>query len=186
MELSGGVLAARHEGTERILARLLADESLLYTQTRNYYRSAVGHDLTDLPELFESQCQRLEKTIHEVVERIRPLGGMVPRILARFLEHSQLDAQAPKDADARALIATLLANHKAIVRSLQMDLDVIAAEHRNTEMVDFLGEIMEEHQGAVWTLCSLMEEQMGLIGRASDVLEFHDLDGAARQASIGG
>jgi len=50
MELSAGVLAARHEGTERILARLLADEPLLYTKTRNYYRTALGHDLKDLPE----------------------------------------------------------------------------------------------------------------------------------------
>lgn len=163
---SAGVLGARREGAAEILAHLLVDESLLYTKTKHYYRSAVEHDHNDLSEIFDSHCTRLEGIIRGVVERARPLEGIVPRILAKFLEHPRLDAQGQEDPGARTMIANLLAEHKAIIRSLRVDLG-IAARRCDPAIDDFLRELMEAHQEAVWMLCSLMEERLELTGLAS-------------------
>jgi starvation-inducible DNA-binding protein len=167
MKLSIAVLGTQGEAAAEILAHLLADESFLYTKTKNYYRNAVGHDLLELPEILESQCKWLEEIVREVVERVRPLEGIVPKILVKFLEHPRLNTQGQEDADARTMIANLLAEHKSIIRSLRADLGMVAARGCDMEISDFLKELMEEHQEAVWTLCSLMEERVGLIGRAS-------------------
>jgi len=58
-----------------ILNRLLADEYVLYTKTRNYHWNVVGPQFNDLHKFFEAQYEAVDGIVDEVAERARSLGG---------------------------------------------------------------------------------------------------------------
>src|SRR5882724_13259566 len=76
-----------------ILSKLVADEYVLYTKTRNYHWNVKGAHFHDLHLLFEKQYEQLDETIDEVAEFIRGLGGHAPGTLAEFLKTTRLSEQ---------------------------------------------------------------------------------------------
>ena len=68
----------QRQGVVEILGRLLADEYLLYTKTRNYHWNVVGLQFHDLHKLFEAQYEELDDYVDDVAERIRAVGRPHP------------------------------------------------------------------------------------------------------------
>ena len=56
-----------------ILNRLLSDEYVLYTKTRNYHWNVTGPDFSELHKFFEAQYEELDNLIDEVA-----LSGPAP------------------------------------------------------------------------------------------------------------
>ena len=50
-----GLSPAQRQGVITILTKLLADEYVLYTKTRNYHWNVVGPQFHDLHKFFETQ-----------------------------------------------------------------------------------------------------------------------------------
>lgn len=135
-----------------ILNSLLSDEYVLYTKTRNYHWNVVGPQFNDLHKFFEAQYGELNDLIDEVAERARTLGGPAFGTLAEFARHARLKEHPAQALDSAAMLASLLADHEAIVRQLRADLEVAATTHRDAGTSDFLTGLMERHEKMAWML----------------------------------
>src|SRR5881396_1765884 len=97
-----------------ILNRLLSDEYVLLTKTRNYHWNVVGPQFNDLHKFFEGQYNELNGVVDEVAERARALGGNAFGTVAEFSQHTRLKEQPGQYPSARAMLANLLNDHEAL------------------------------------------------------------------------
>jgi starvation-inducible DNA-binding protein len=140
-----------------ILNDLLSDEYLLYTKTRNYHWNVVGPQFNDLHKFFEAQYEALDEVIDEVAERARSLGGRALGTLAEFARHARLKERAGEAPDARGMLADLLADHEALIRSLRVDAEIVMDKHGDAGTNDFLVGLMEKHEKMAWMLRAFQE-----------------------------
>jgi starvation-inducible DNA-binding protein len=157
MSLNIGLSDEQREGVVAILNTLLADEYLLYTKTRNYHWNVVGPQFNDLHKFFEAQYNALNEIVDEVAERARALGGNALGTLAEFLRHTRLKEQPGHYPDERGMIANLLADHEALIRSLRVDLETCVEQYHDTGTNDFLTGLMEQHEKMAWMLRAFLE-----------------------------
>ena len=151
-----GLDDASRRGVAAILNRLLADEYLLCTKTRNFHWNVSGPLFSELHGFFERQYEELDSLIDEVAERVRALGETPIASLAQFLEHTRLKESAgPKPSPD--MIGELLADHEAIIRQLRRDIDQTDNEYHDSGNQDMLTGWMEQHEKMAWMLRSMLE-----------------------------
>lgn len=154
-----GLSAANTQGVCAILSRLLADEHVLYVRLRNYHWNVVGMSFGPLHALFQDQYEALADDIDEVAERIRMVGGTAPGTMAEFLQHATLAEQPGVLPDERGMVAQLVADHEAIIRSLRRDLRACDEQYDDMGTSDFLTGLMEKHEKQAWLLRAHIEER---------------------------
>jgi len=135
-----------------ILNRLLADEYVLYTKTRNYHWNVTGPQFNDLHTFFEAQYEELDDFIDEVAERTRQLGGRAAGSLAEFAKAARLAEQPGTAPAAREMLTTLLADHEAVIRTLRSDIGPVTDRYRDVGTADFLTGLLEKHEKMAWML----------------------------------
>ena len=153
-----GLTDAQREGVTGILNTLLADEYVLYTKTRNYHWNVVGPQFNDLHKFFEAQYEELDDIVDEVAERVRALDGAAAGTLAEFVRLTRLTERAGDRPTAGAMIAALLADHEAVIRSLRTDLETCAGQYGDVGTNDFLTGLMERHEKMAWMLRAFLAE----------------------------
>jgi starvation-inducible DNA-binding protein len=139
-----------------ILNTLLADEFLLYTKTRNFHWNVTGPQFNDLHKFFEAQYEALDETIDEVAERARALGGRAHGTLEEFRSGARLGEKAGEVPAARDMLAVLLADHEALIRSLREDVVTVNDRYHDVGTADFLTGLLEDHEKAAWMLRSFL------------------------------
>ena len=157
MNLNIGIEPKHREGVVGLLSPLLADEYVLYTKTRNYHWNVVGLQFNDLHKFFQEQYEALDDVVDEVAERARTLGGHAVGTLAEFVQLTRLKEQPGRYPDAREMLANLLADHEAIIRTLRRDLETAAEQHHDVGTNDFLTGLMEKHEKMAWMLRTFLE-----------------------------
>ena len=75
------------------LSKVLADEFLLYTKTRNAHWNVTGSDFHTAHVFFEEQYDALDEIMDDVAERIRALGHYAPATLKEYLKLTSLSEQ---------------------------------------------------------------------------------------------
>lgn len=161
MNLTIGLGAEQREGVVGLLSALLADEYVLYTKTRNYHWNVVGPQFNDLHKFFQDQYEALDNVVDEVAERARTLGGHAIGTLAEFVQLTRLKEHPAKYPDAREMLAELLGDHEAVIRTLRRDLETAAEQHRDIGTNDFLTGLMERHEKMAWMLRAFLEGRSG-------------------------
>jgi len=144
-------------GAAQILNTLLADEYVLYTKTRNYHWNVTGPQFNDLHRFFERQYEQLNEVVDEVAERARSLGTPALGTLNEFSEATRLSEQADVYPDAMTMIANLLDDHEAIIRTLRTDLETCTERYHDIGTNDFLTGLMERHEKMAWMLRSFLQ-----------------------------
>jgi starvation-inducible DNA-binding protein len=139
-----------------ILNRLLADEYVLYTKTRNYHWNVVGPQFNDLHKFFEAQYEAVDGIVDEVAERARSLGGHAWGTLAEFTKATRLREEPGEAPSSKDMLARLLADHEAIVRTLRADLVTVGDKHGDAGTNDFLTGLVEQHEKMAWMLRSFL------------------------------
>ena len=147
-----GINDTQRAAVVEILDTLLADEYLLYTKTRNHHWNVVGPQFHDLHKFFEAQYEELDGIVDEVAERARALGGNALGTLAEFTQHARLKEHPGKAPDAKSMLAALLADHEALIRTLRTDAEVTMDKHKDAGTNDFLVGLMEKHEKMAWML----------------------------------
>jgi starvation-inducible DNA-binding protein len=135
-----------------ILNRLLSDEYVLYTKTRNYHWNVTGPQFNDLHKFLQSQYEELDDFVDEVAERARQLGGRAFGTLAEFAKTARLTEQPGVAPPARDMLAALLADHEAVIRSLRADIGPVNDQHKDVGTADFLTGLLEKHEKMAWML----------------------------------
>src|SRR5581483_5451587 len=147
-----GLGERQRQGVTEVLGRLLADEYVLYTKTRNYHWNVTGPQFNDLHKFFEAQYEALNELVDEIAERARQLGGRAFGTLAEFAKSARLTEQPGPAPAAKDMIASLLADHEAVIRVLRADITPVAETHGDIGTSDFLTALLEKHEKMAWML----------------------------------
>lgn len=147
-----GLSPAQRQGVVTILTKLLADEYVLYTKTRNYHWNVVGPQFNDLHKFFEAQYNELNTVVDDVAERARTLDGNAIGTMAEFVEHTRLSEHPGQYPPTRDMLANLLADHETVIRQLRVDLETSANTYQDMGTNDFLTGLMEQHEKMAWML----------------------------------
>jgi starvation-inducible DNA-binding protein len=135
-----------------MLNLVLADECLLYSKTRNCDWSVTDPETRPLHDLFEKQYDRLADIIDRLTERIRTLGAQAMGTMSEFLQYARLREHSGKRAPAARMIANLIDDHEALLRTLKGDLVVCAEEFNDVDTVRLLKDLVARHENMVRTL----------------------------------
>jgi len=152
-----GLAEDQRHGAVEILTRLLADEYVLYTKTRNYHWNVVGPQFQPLHEFFEEQYKQLNEMVDEVAERIRALDCHAIGTLAECLEHSRVHEHPGHYPPARDMVSNLMADHETVIRCLRDELETCENTYRDTGTKDFLSQLMIAHEKMAWMLRAFLQ-----------------------------
>src|SRR5690606_10244778 len=109
-----GITEKNRAQVAKVLGILLADESVLYTKTRNAHWNVEGPDFHSVHLYFEELYGELAEWVDEVAERIRSLGHYAPASLKTYLELTHLTELNAKGNNSKGFIAELVQDHEAI------------------------------------------------------------------------
>ena len=136
------------------LAKLLADEFVLYTKTRNAHWNVEGADFHSMHLFFETQFDQLDEIMDSVAERIRSIGHYAPGTLKKFLSLTHLTEYSEAKNDSRGFIKELPADHETIIEFIRGNINPFANEFHDLGTSDFITGLMENHEKMAWMLRS--------------------------------
>ena len=136
------------------LSKLLADEYILYTKTRNAHWNIEGADFYAMHKYFEAQYEELYEMIDGIAERIRSIGHYAPATLKEFLELTHLSEKRNAKNDSISFIKDLLSDHDAIIVFIRENINAFANDYKDLGTSDYVTAIMEQHEKMCWMLRS--------------------------------
>ncbi|HTQ66786.1 MAG TPA: DNA starvation/stationary phase protection protein [Puia sp.] len=152
MKANIGITAKNTQQVTEILSKLLADEFVLYTKTRNAHWNVEGPDFFDKHKFFEGQYEQLDDLMDEVAERIRKIGHYSPGTLKSFLELTHLTEQRTGQTNALNFIKDLVADHESVIIFLRENIEHVEDKLGDVGTSDFLTGLLKEHEGMAWFL----------------------------------
>ncbi|MGI0007348.1 MAG: Dps family protein [Nitrosotalea sp.] len=156
MEPNIGISSKNRNAIIEILNKLVSDEYILYTKTRNYHWNVTGPQFNDLHKFFEAQYEELDDIIDDVAERTRELGGKSMATLTQFIKTGRIKEEPNKYPDAKSMINNLLVDHESVIRVLRTDLEA-CTKYQDAGTTDFLTGLMEQHEKMAWMLRAFLE-----------------------------
>ncbi len=153
-----GLLEKNQVKVVDILNKVLANESILSTKTRNYHWNVIGPNFSELHKFFDEQYEQLDDIIDQVAERSRALGGKSIATMTEFLVKTSLKEHPKQYPEALQMVFNLLQDHKAIIRNLRKDLETCASEYDDMGTSNFLTDLMEKHEKMAWMLGAFLEK----------------------------
>jgi starvation-inducible DNA-binding protein len=147
-----GISANNRKKVASELSKLLADEYVLFTNTKNAHWNVEGADFYDKHKLFDEQAIQLATIIDNVAERIRSLGHPVPATLKAFLELTHLTESHSTTNSSKDFIAALLYAHETIIRYLRETINLFSNDYEDMGTSDFITSLMQEHEKTAWIL----------------------------------
>ena len=136
--------------------KLLADEHVLYTKTRNFHWNIEGSNFMELHKFYESQYEELAEMIDEIAERIRTIGHFAEGRMKDFLELARI-LEVAYTNDQKKQLQYLLDDHETIVRSLRPQVSKFADDYKDPGSSDFITGIMQKHEKMAWMIRSYLK-----------------------------
>jgi starvation-inducible DNA-binding protein len=149
--LTIGIDPVHRHAVVGILNRLLADEYVLYTESRSCHWNVTGPTFHDLHKFFEAQYEELNTIVDDVAERARALGGWPVATLAEFTKQARVTERPDPAPRAELMLRNLLADHEQLIRQLREDSEACVG-HGDMGTNDFLIGLMEQHEKMAWML----------------------------------
>jgi starvation-inducible DNA-binding protein len=154
MKTEVGITDTNRQAVATELAKILADENVLYLKTKNAHWNIEGADFYDKHKFFESQFGQLDEFIDSVAERIRSIGHYAPASLQAYLSLTQLTENTREKNDSQGFIKELLEDHQSIIISLRENINPFANDYLDLGTSDFITGLMESHEKMAWFLRS--------------------------------
>ncbi len=152
MKTTIGITEENRSAVAAQLAKLLADEFVLYTKTLNAHCNVEGKDFHSMHIFLEEQYGQLQGLADSVAERIRTLGHYAPATLKSFLELTHLTEAASEKNDSLGFLTELLEDHNAIIEFLRGNITPFAEDFKDAGTSDFITGLMETHEKMAWML----------------------------------
>ena len=152
MKASIGIKPEHLQSVATELSKLLADEFILYTKTRNAHWNVEAPDFHSMHIFFEQQYEQLDEVMDSVAERIRQLGHYAPATLQSFLSLTHLTEKLSERNDSLGFIKELLTDHENIIIFLRENINKFANEYGDAGTSDYITGLMEDHEKMAWFL----------------------------------
>jgi starvation-inducible DNA-binding protein len=158
MKTEIGIIDANRLAVATELAKVLADETVLYIKTKNAHWNIEGADFYDKHKFFETQFGQLDEMIDNVAERIRSIGHFAPATLKSYLILTHLTEQTSQPNNSHGFIKELLQDHQSIIINLREHIKSFAGEFQDLGSSDFITGLMETHEKMAWFLRSHLKD----------------------------
>ena len=152
MNANIGITDPNSQAVANELAKLLADEYVLYTKTRNAHWNIEGTDFYDKHKFFEFQFGQLDEIIDDVAERIRSIGHYAYATLKSFLELTHLTEVNRENNDSNGFLNELLTDHESVIIHCRENIHLIGNEYKDIGTSDFITQLMEKHEKMAWLI----------------------------------
>ena len=149
-----GITEANRQAIATELAKILADETVLYIKTKNAHWNVEGADFYDKHKFFETQFGQLDDIIDGVAERMRSIGHYAPATLKSYLNLTHLTEQIREQNDSQGFNKELLEDHEIIIMGLRKYIKPFADDYHDLGTSDFITGLMETHEKMAWFLRS--------------------------------
>lgn len=133
------------------LNKLLANEFVLYTKTRNYHWNVTGANFFELHKLFEGQYEQLQSIIDDTAERIRAIGHFAEGRLVDYLKLTDL-LEPEYTSNEKEQLKNLLDDHETIIRILRRLITEFSDTYKDLGSSDFVTGLLREHEKMAWML----------------------------------
>lgn len=154
MKTNIGITEKNTDAVAVELAKLLADEFLLYTKTRNAHWNVTGDNFHANHIFFENQYKQLDELIDSVAERMRKIGHFAPATIKSYLELTQLTEYSERSIDGLGFMKDLLQDHESIIEFLRGNVVPFAEKYKDYGTSDFITGLMETHEEMAWMIRS--------------------------------
>lgn len=152
MKTNIGITKENRQKSTDILAKLLADEFILYTKTLRAHWNLEGHDFHTKHLFFEQHYNDIKRFTDSVAERIRKLGNYAPATLKEFLDLTHLSEKYEGNNTSHDYTAALLEDHDTIIQYIRENLTKVEEDLKDAGTADFLNGLMQEHEEMAWML----------------------------------
>ena len=152
MNTSIGITDTNRLAVANELAKLLSDEYVLFTKTKNAHWNIEGADFYEKHKFFETQFGQLHQIIDDVAERIRSLGHYNSATLKNFLALTHLTEAQDGINDSKAFIKELLVDHESIIIHCRENAQRFANEYKDVGTSDFVTGLLKDHEKMAWLL----------------------------------
>jgi starvation-inducible DNA-binding protein len=154
MKTEIGITDTHRQAVATELAKVLADETVLYIKTKNAHWNIEGADFYDKHKFFETQFGQLDEMIDSIAERIRTIGHYAPATLQSYLSLTHLTEQVSEKNDSQGFIKELLEDHESIIIVLREHIKSFSNNFHDLGTSDFITGLMETHEKMAWFLRS--------------------------------
>ena len=138
------------------LQKVLSDEFVLYTKTRNYHWNIEGSNFMELHKFYESQYEQLDEIMDDTAERIRQLGHYAEGQLKDFIKLTRLSEDG-YTTDQKKQLQNLLADHESLIRNLRKSITDFTDKYKDLGSADFVTGLMEQHEKMAWFIRSYLK-----------------------------
>ena len=128
------------------LNRLLADEYVLYTKTRNTHWNVDGSNFFELHVFLENQYNALDVMIDDIAEQIHSLGHFAIGSLKNFLIALNTSEENYDYSNSGQIIQTLINDHETIFRTIRNEIHLLSDKHTGTGIAEFAIGLMKQHE----------------------------------------
>ncbi|MGX5817949.1 Dps family protein [Chitinophaga lutea] len=157
MKVNIGIADKNLQAVAERLQVLLADESVLYTKTRNYHWNVVGDNFMEMHLFYEKQYGELAEIIDEVAERIRMIGHHSMGRMVDFLKLTNLLEPEYTDVQ-KTQLKNLVDDHETIIRGLREMITEFSDKHKDLGTSDFVTGLLRQHEKMAWMLRAYLEK----------------------------
>jgi len=152
MKTTIGITEENRAAVSGQLAKLLADEFVLYTKTLNAHWNVEGKDFHSMHIFLEEQYTQLQELVDSVAERIRSIGHYAPATLKSYLELTHLTEYSERKNDSLGFLKELLEDHNIIIEFIRGNITPFAEEFKDLGTSDFITGLMEQHEKLAWMI----------------------------------
>ncbi|MDI1321223.1 MAG: DNA starvation/stationary phase protection protein [Algoriphagus sp.] len=131
------------------LNKLLADEFILQTKTRNYHWNIEGANFYEMHRFYEQQIVELDEMIDAIAERIRTIGFYAEARLEDYLRLTSLIEQPYTNSQSDQL-KYLLGGHETIINNLRRLIPLFGVKYKDAGSCDFSARLMQQHEKMAW------------------------------------
>ena len=157
MEINIGINQKNRQSVAFELSKILADEFVLFTKTKNAHWNVEGIDFYDKHKLFEELANQLNDSVDSIAERIRTFGHIAPASLKSYLQLTQLAESKQSKYDSQSFIKELLSDNETIINHLRKNINIFANDYEDLGTSDFITGLMQDHEKTAWLLRTLLK-----------------------------
>lgn len=139
------------------LSQLLADEYLLYNNTRNSHWNVEGTDFYEKHKFFENQFEEIDGVIDNVADRIRSLTRYAYATLKSFLALTHFREVKTNEDDCQTYLKELLSDHETIIIHCRENVHCFGTKDKDPGTNNFITELMENHEKMAWFIRSHLQ-----------------------------
>jgi starvation-inducible DNA-binding protein len=159
MEPRIGIKTENLNAIALLLSKILADEFILYTKSRNAHWNVEGNNFYVMHKFLEKQYEQLDTIIDEVAERIRMIGHYAPGTVKQFLDLTHFVESIRDKNNGNGFIKELLADHEVIIIHLRENIIQLDVEFHDAGTSDFITGLLKTHEQMAWMLRAHLNEK---------------------------